>query len=105
MNTVLGLRHLFLGILVTGCVTRVGNPPKPTPAAVTVPSFAELVPETPGTLDPGDGGFSGSADFLKSLGTASPNHREVLAGLNAIGAYLGELEVEVDEARTEAVEG
>lgn len=88
-----------------GCATRVGNPPKPNPASVSVPAIPELINQTAAPAGDAEGGFAGSADFLKSLGAASPSHREVLLGFNAVGGYLAGLSLELDVPRTEIVGG
>lgn len=101
-------RSIFLIALLSqapGCATRVGNPPKPNPASVAVPAIPELISRGSGPTSDPVGGFAGSADFLKSLGAASPSHRDVLLGFNAVGSYLDGLGLELDQPRTEIVNG
>lgn len=88
----------------SACATRVGNPPKPPSASANVPIIGDLIPEAAAS-EVSEGGFAGSADFLKSLSAASPNHRDVLTGVNALGAYLAGLPLEIDVPYAEVVDG
>lgn len=97
----------LVGLFAVGpaCATRVGNPPKPSPAAITVPSLGEIVPSTSKPTETPSGGFAGAADFLKSLSSSAPRHREVLLGVNAIGRQVDAMGLELDVPLTTEVGG
>jgi hypothetical protein len=88
----------LLLLLGPACATRVGNPGKP--GAVTVPLVEQIVPATAAPADDADGEFAGADDFVSTLASSSPRHREIIAGLNATSEMVNDMELVLDEAKT-----